>query len=309
MRAAILMRSKSSPRDGAIGVPSRGCPAAVERTWTGTLGRASRSAAMIAALSFGWAATGSAVVTTFSGVDLGPGAASNAAIPNSQSAEANFKTAAGALGPVTTIDLESVPVNVPVFNANLALGNGVTATLAGTFTQATTGVTAAVALNPPGVGFNTTPGGSRYLELDINVGTSPASVTINFPQPIQAFGAFVGGVGTGLGIVDVTFDDGTMHSIPVPAPVGIVGGMQYVGFTDPGAAIIAVTLREVGNAATAWPTEIDDSFSLDDISYVVSSTVHAAPVVTVPAVSSPMLAALALVLLALGAGSARRRRG
>jgi hypothetical protein len=272
----------------------------------GAVRRAFRAGAVFAALCFGWITTGTAAVTTFSGADSGPSVSSNASIPNSQAAEGNFKTAAGALGTVTTIDFESVAVNVPTFQTNLALGNGVTATLAGTFTQATTGVTATV--GDSSVGFNTTSGGSRYLELDINSAPSPASARINFPQPIQAFGAYVGGIGTGSGAIDLTFSDGATQSIPIPPPVGVAGGgMQYVGFTDPGASIVSVTFREVGVAP--FPDFIDDSFSLDDISYVVNPDAQPAPVASVPAISSSMLIVLALAVLALGAGSVQRRRG
>jgi hypothetical protein len=273
------------------------------RTEEGLFRRAFRAGAVVAVLSFGCVWNASAAVTVFSAADSGPSVSSNANIPNSQAAETNFKTAAGVLGTITTINFETVPVNVPTFQTSLALGNGVTATLTGTFTQPTTGVTATV--GDSSVGFNTTSGGSRYLEIDINSAPSPANVRIDFPQPIQAFGAYVGGIGTGSGAVDVTFFDGATQSIPIATPLGAPGGgMHYVGFTDPGASIVSVTFREVG----VPPSSIDDSYSIDDISYVVNpnATAAAAPV---PAISLPMLIVLALVVLTLGAVSVQRRRG
>ena len=134
-----------------------------------------------------------AAITNYYGLDVGAGPASP--LPNSNAQAAAFDTAAGALGSLNLITFESLPVSLPAYNSSLSLGGGVTALLTGAFTHGTTGIG-----STPGnlnYGFNVTAGGSKYLELDINMAASPASVTINFPSPVQAFGAYVGGVGTG----------------------------------------------------------------------------------------------------------------
>jgi hypothetical protein len=242
-----------------------------------------------------------AAITNYYGLDVGAGRVSP--LPNSNAQAAAFDTAAGALGSVNLITFESLPVNVPAYTTTLSLDGGVTATLSGALAHATCGITSV-----PGTkdyGFNVTAGGSHYLELDINVAVSPASVTINFPSPIQAFGAYVGGVGTGgvLSSLVAKYNDGSARQVTLVGAPSANGGMMFFGFTDPGAQITSVTIEEAG--ASGY---IDDSFSLDDIRYVASGAAGPADPSTIPALSSWGLAAMTVVLagiatIALGARS------
>jgi hypothetical protein len=241
-----------------------------------------------------------AAITTYYGLDANAGPASP--LPNSNAQAAAFDTAAGALGSLNLITFEPLPVNVPVYSTSLSLGGGVTALLAGALTQATSGITSV-----PGdlnYGFNVTAGGSKYLELDINNAASPASVTISFPSPIQAFGAYVGGVGTG-GVagssIVLRFNDGSSQQYTLVGAPSANGGMMFFGFTDPGAQIVSVTIEESGTFGI-----IDDSFSLDDIRYVAAGGAAPQEAAAVPALSGWGLAALAAGLAGIGTMAPRR---
>lgn len=153
-------------------------------------------------------------------------------------------------------------------------------------------------------GFNVTAGGSKYLELDINNATSPASVTISFPSPIQAFGAYIGGVGTG-GVAGSSlvakFADGSSHQYTLVGAPNANGGMMFYGFTDPGAQIISVTIEEAGSFGI-----IDDSFSVDDIRYVTAGGAPAPDATVIPTLSGWGLAAMAVGLAGIATMALRR---
>ncbi|MBI5445346.1 MAG: IPTL-CTERM sorting domain-containing protein [Deltaproteobacteria bacterium] len=234
-----------------------------------------------------------AAITTYYGLDAGAGPASP--LPSSNAQAAAFDFAAGALGSPNLITFEPLPVSVPAYSSSLSLGGGVTALLTGAFTHGTTGITSA-----PGdynYGFNVTAGGSKYLELDINNAASPASVTYSFPSPVQAFGAYIGGVGTG-GVAGSSlvarFNDGSSQQYTLVGAPDANGGMMFFGFTDPGAQITSVTIEEAGSFGI-----IDDSFSVDDIRYVTAGDAAGPDAATIPTLSSwglaVMTAALAVV--------------
>jgi len=240
-----------------------------------------------------------AAITNYYGLDAGAGPASPR--PNSNAQAAAFDTAAGALGSLSLITFEALPVNVPVYSTTLPLGGGVTALLAGAWTQTSTGI-----LSAPGdlnYGFNVTPGGSKFLELDINMAASPASVTIHFPSPIQAFGAYVGGVGTGgvLSTLVAEYDDGSARQYTLVGAPNANGGMMFFGFTDPGAQITSVKIEETGAAGF-----IDDSFSLDDIRYVAAGGAGPQDATAIPALSLWGLAAMAVGLAGVATMVLRR---
>ena len=189
-----------------------------------------------------------AAITNYYGLDVGAGPASP--LPNSNAQAAAFDTAAGALGSLNLITFESLPVSLPAYNSSLSLGGGVTALLTGAFTHGTTGIG-----STPGnlnYGFNVTAGGSKYLELDINMAASPASVTINFPSPVQAFGAYVGGVGTGgvLSSLVAKYNDiryvvtgGAAPSEPSPIPALSRWGLAVMTVVMAGIATVALKPR------------------------------------------------------------------
>ena len=206
------------------------------------------------------------------------------------------------------ITFESLPVNVPTYATNLSLdGGSVTALLAGPWTHSTSGITSTTGSNPYGrnYGFNVTPGGSHYLELDVTMSASPASVTFNFTSPIQAFGAYAGGVGTA-GVLGNTvvakFNDGSSQQYTLVGAPSANGGMMFFGFTDPGAQIMSVTIEEAGSFGF-----IDDSFSLDDIRYVTNGAAPPTPnASSIPTLSTWGLAAMAVILAGIATFALRR---
>jgi hypothetical protein len=85
-------------------------------------------------------------------------------------------------------------------------------------------------------GFNTTAGGSNFVEL------SGGSVTFSFTQPIDAFGFFVNGLQTDrVAQQFIEYVDGSMVSQIINMPSAIDGGGAFVGFVDFGESISSVT--------------------------------------------------------------------
>jgi hypothetical protein len=139
-------------------------------------------------------------------------------------------------------------------------------------------------------GFNTTPGGAYFLE--VQAGT----VTFTFATPTQFFGAYLTGVQTFFPSEDITFSDGTSELISVPetGTSGSVGAVDFVGFTDAGKSISSITLN-AGNAAQGA-----DYIGIDDVSYQSFAS-------TTSAVPEPDSIAL-LITGGLGLAAALRRR-
>jgi hypothetical protein len=220
-------------------------------------------------LAFGGRTLGA--VTLFQGRD--DGAIPGSPLPNSKAAAARFDSAVAAIGVRQIIDFESLPVNVPVFKSPLALGQGVSVEFSGGWHKDFTGVTNATGTS--GLGFNVTPNGSHYLEIKADANVSDArtsgTVTFQFSTPIQAFGSYIGGTGTG-GVparIVLSFNDGTSRQFPIPNQGADnntgPGGMQFWGFVDAGAAISSVVIVET---TVNTSNLIDDSFGMDDIRYL-----------------------------------------
>lgn len=207
-------------------------------------------AAVVCFLSF--VGTGHAGVVTFTGEDLnaGPGGT----FTNSNNAASQFATAAAAIGNIGTINFESSPV---ASFTSLSPVAGVTLT-----GQDSSGSDLYVSNTPNFVvaaldGFNTTPGGSNYVEL------MGGTLTFTFHTPVQFFGAYLMGIQTNFFQDTVTFSDGSSQSIDVPGTgaTSSNGAVTFVGFTDAGASISSVTItagnRDVGS----------DFIGIDDVSF------------------------------------------
>jgi len=188
--------------------------------------------------------------------------------PNSDAMAASFDAAAAGLGPLSLIDFESAPVGV--FN-NLAVAPGVTMDGIDIF-SADQEIRNAPVGPPDGLfGYNTTAGGVQF------VGMLAGDLTFTFSTPIQSFGAYISG--TQLAFNTITFSDGSSQAIPVPLPSATAGGVTFVGFTDAGQSISAVTISSIG-----------DLLGVDDVRFGV-----------VPEPSTSVLALIALAgLVAIG---------
>jgi hypothetical protein len=236
--------------------------------------------------------------TPFSGGDdgVGPGQAS----PNTNAAISDFLASAQRLGKTTTADFEGLPVgNFRSLQATTDLRISLSNTDQGAPAGCNFGVSkgADPAMFGAGswlnYGYNTSPGGSQFLEFAPAVGAVSASARFDFQVPTHAFGVSLTGLQTGLGEVHLLFNDGTAHDLTISGQA--IGGVQFFGITD-SARILSVTIEELG-----MPAGSRDVFGMDDLRFTDAPV----PTPGAPEPSSWMLAALG------GAGliwSLRRRR-
>jgi hypothetical protein len=206
--------------------------------------------AALALLSF-TTVPATASIVTFTGADLGvlPGSPSG---PNSTNAATNFAAAAALLGNVSTIMFESAPVGS---FSSLVVAPGVT--ISGNQSINNTSDAAYPSLD----GYNTTPGGSNFVEM------MGGSLVFNFSTPTQFFGAFLSGAQDYFAQDTITFSDGTSHTINVPetGTSMSVGELVFVGFTDAGQSITSITI----NAGT----DDFDYIGVDDVKYQSANAV------------------------------------
>jgi hypothetical protein len=187
-----------------------------------------------------------AALVTFTGSD--PGAGSLATAPNSVAAAANFDAAAALLGSEHIITFESSPLGT---FASLNPAPGVTVTGADISGGNQTIVNTSLCSNAL-CGYNTTVGGSRFLQL------FGGTATFSFSPGTSAFGAYL----TGVQLVGetITFNDGSNQSVAIPNPGGS-GGTDFVGFTDATKSIASITI-----------TVLNDIIGVDDVRYVGPSS-------------------------------------
>jgi hypothetical protein len=184
-------------------------------------------------------------INTFTGQDNGAPVAGP--FPSSSAAQAGFKSAAGSFGSLNTITFEGLPVG---YSTPFTAAPGVTVTLTGgDFGNGLSGISNTTFGNV--YGFNVTPGGSQWL------GFAEGTATFSFANPTNSFGFWLTGlqtVYTGLGVLTVTFADGTSETLD--PPVNVNGGAEYFAFTDT-TAIDAVTISDPSN----------DAWGIDDVTY------------------------------------------
>lgn len=174
---------------------------------------------------------------------------------------AEFDAAASAVGTNNLINFETVPLGI--FNS-LSVAPGVMATLINNdggriSSDANTAY-----------GYNTTSGGSQFLQFRPTFGTATASLNFNFVEPIQGFGAYFTGLGTAAGELKVIFNDGINQQLTV---TGIpFGGSQFWGFISPGSLISNISLSLTGITSLSR-----DIFGLDDIRYINACSMQQLP--------------------------------
>jgi len=196
------------------------------------------------------ASQASAILTLFEGAD--PGVSAGGARPNSDAAAAAFQSAAGSL---STIDFEAAPLGN---FGSLGVAPGVTVNLSGTDSGG--GIRNDSSTS---TGYNTTTGGSQFLGVWPLFNNAVASATFLFASPIDAFGAYLTGLGTATGALHVMFDDGSLQDISITGSSS--GGVQFFGFTDPGASIISVALELLNTGSSR------DIFGVDDVQFASSN--------------------------------------
>jgi hypothetical protein len=214
-----------------------------------------------------------AAPVVFSGVDAGAGSINPH--PNSDASAAAFDLAAAAIGSESLVTFENAPLGS---FTNLTVAPGVTINGIDDNSAPQT-----IRNTPFGVpdnlfGYNTTSGGSQFVSIH------GGNLTFSFASPIQFFGAYIGGVQ--LDGETITFSDGSSQSVPIPNPGIANGGMSFVGFTDAGKSISAVTIN-------AEPSDGPDIISMDDVRFGTGAVVAA------PEPASVTLLALGVSGLAL----------
>ena len=197
-----------------------------------------------------------AAVVTFLATDLGAGPSSPR--PNSDAEAAIFTAAAAAVGTVSTINFESAPLG-SFHNLTVASGvtiNGTDVNSSDQTIRNTSNFPSAPSLD----GFNTTAGGSNFVEM------MGGNLIFSFARPTQFFAAYLTGVQTNFFTDTITFNDGTSQTITVPGSgtSSSVGEVAFVGFTDAGKLISSVTVNAgiPGNAGAGF-----DDIGVDDVRF------------------------------------------
>ena len=179
-----------------------------------------------------------------------PTAGPGQAHPNTDAARGQFDVAASGFGTLTQLTFEPVALNSTNFTTNGVTITG--ANNAGGVSNSSSTIT----------GFNTTAGGSKFLQLASSNSNNAVTETFTFSNadPVTAFGATFTGVGTSSGSTLITFNDGTTQSVLLPG--SSQGGTLFFGFTDANAttSIKSVTLGvyPVNGGGTGDIIGIDD---------------------------------------------------
>lgn len=200
-----------------------------------------------------------AAIITFNSSDFGT-------IPNqigfnSLNTAAEFDATASTVGTNNLINFETVTLGI---FSSLSVAPGVIATL---LNNDRGGISSEQNV---AYGYNTTIGGSQFLQFRPTFGISTANLDFDFVEPIQGFGVYLTGLGTASGNLNIIFKDGTTQQLEV---TGIpFGGSQFWGFIAPGSLISNISLSL--NNVTSLSRDI---FGLDDIRYISACPIPQSP--------------------------------
>ncbi len=234
--------------------------------------------------------------TIYSGGD--PDATPGDPHPNTDDARSRFDAAASTFGTLTQLDFESVPLSQYTFTTRGVDVVGVNNDSGITDDSAGDSI----------IGFNTTPGGSQFLQFLSTDIFAAVTETFSFTNgaPITAFGATFTGVGTSSGITQITFRDGTMRTEVVPGSAS--GGVLFFGFTDSlGNPIQSVTVGVFPDPTSTNATK--DVIGLDDVLLYNGTPSGPTLPAPVPEASSGLGLGFGLILLGGLALRTRRRAG
>jgi len=232
-------------------------------------------------------ATASASVVTYSGEDIMP--TTTSAHPISAAAAASFATAVGTLGTSSLVTFEGDALGsfshltiAPGVTMNGTDYNGANQTIRNTSNSPTI---------PTLDGYNTTPGGAYFVEMQAG------TLTFTFASPIDAFGAYFSGVQYFFSGESIQFSDGTSETISIPeaGTNGGIGALDFVGFTDVGKSITSITI----DAGTSTDPGAD-YIGVDDVQFL-----------TIPSTSAPEPSSIGLAVsgsIGLALLMLRRRR-
>lgn len=228
----------------------------------------------------------SAAPITFFGEDLSPGGTVPAGGNAENARNAFLATLAGGVG---TEDFEGIAVGTTTpFGVNFPGSTGsITATIG-------SGASSATVLGAPSAGrFNTTSGGSNFLETDAG-----GDFVISFSSGVSAFGFYGTDIGDFGNELVLTASNGTTETLEVGNTVGsggsTSGSLLFFGFID--------TLNEYTSVAFANDPGGVDIFGFDDL------TIGDAEQIINPPSEVPLPAPMALLLSGLAGLAFLRRR-
>jgi hypothetical protein len=207
------------------------------------------------------AGTSSAVVQIFTGTD--PGTQFGSPRPNSNTAASNFDTIAGSINSINVITWEQFGVGVQAPYSPFA---GVTITQTNVDTAG--GFNGISGTNSTQLGYNTTFGGNRFLQVGPNFNATDTTTRFNFANGINAFGFYITGHQSdfpGRIVVEFVDSDNNARSFAVdePATLNGMGATTFWGFVDDSDAFItSVTIRDIGDRSASR-----DVYGLDDIRF------------------------------------------
>jgi hypothetical protein len=181
-----------------------------------------------------------AAINTVFGIDYGAGPTTP--LPASNAAAATFAQSAG-----ITVDLELLSTGS--FTSSV-IAPGVVAVYGPAFGDFPPAI--ASATGSPRGGFNTTSGGSNYIQL------AGGAITFNFASPILGFGAYITGMNANGASFE--FNDGAAQIIRFSDLFypGIFGGAAFVGFSSTASPFSSVTFRTTNELGVADYVAIDD---------------------------------------------------
>ena len=195
-------------------------------------------------------------INVYSATDVGAGPGSPT--PNASGAASSFHSAASGLGAASTVNFESAPLGS---FTSLAAGPGLTITGANYQGNNQTILNAPSYPSDPALdGFNTTAGGSQFLEV------LGGTATFSFSSPTDFFGAYFTGIQSEFFTDTLTFSNGTSQSVTISNPSSTLGGVTFLGFTDAGASISQITLNAGSSSSGA------DFIGVDDVQYLANAS-------------------------------------
>ncbi len=238
---------------------------------------------VVSALTLALAAvTAFATPVTYYGADngVGPGGAH----PNSTAALGAFSAA---VGTTSLINFEGLAQSLNP--TGVSVGPGTTLTVTGNVGGGLTTTGASV-----DYGYNTTAGGSEFLQMEPNFSSAGATATFNFASGVDAFGAYFTGTETAYpGAISVRFNDGSSESLSLTKTTS--GGIVFFGFADPGADIVSIAI-----STGATNSSGRDFWGIDDVRFATTPA-------SVPEPGTLFLVGAAL--LGLAQWSRKRARG